>query len=182
MIYPITVYGNAVLRKETENITPDYPNLKEIINNMFETMDNADGVGLAAPQVGLNIRLFVIGLDCLADSNPQFKDFKRVMINPEIIERLGDDVTAEEGCLSIPGVHENVTRKNNVRIVYLDENFVEHDELYEGYPARVIQHEYDHLEGNLFIDHVSPIRKQLIKGKLNSIQKGKINCRYRIKN
>jgi peptide deformylase len=182
MILPITVYGNPVLRKETEDIDKNYPNLPELLQNMFDTMENADGVGLAAPQIGLNIRVFVINLSCLADEHPEYKDYKKTMINPEIIEFLDDDVSMEEGCLSLPGIHENVLRKDTIIINYLDENFVEHQEKFTGYPARVIQHEYDHLEGNLFIDHISGIRRQLIKGKLNNISSGKINCKYRIKN
>lgn len=182
MILPITVYGNPVLRKETEDIDKNYPNLPALIANMFETMHNADGVGLAAPQVGLNIRLFVIDLSCLQEEHPEYKDYKRVMINPEMIEFFGEDVVMEEGCLSLPGISEKVTRKNSIRINYLDENFVEHEEVYSGYPARVIQHEYDHLEGHLFVDHISGIRRQLIRGKLTTISSGKINCRYKIKN
>ena len=181
MILPITLYGNAVLRKETREIEKDYPNLSSLIENMYETMHNADGVGIAAPQVGLDIRLFVIDLSCLAEDSPEFKDYRRTVINPTITERWGDDVSMEEGCLSLPGVYEKVTRKSNIRIHYFDENWVEHDEEYAGYPARVMQHEYDHLEQHVFIDHISPLRKQLIKGKLNNIVSGKVRCRYRTK-
>jgi peptide deformylase len=182
MILPITVYGNPVLRKETEDIDADYPQLSKLIKDMFDTMYNADGVGLAAPQVGLNIRLFVIDLSCLEEDHPEYKGYKRVMINPEMVEFFGEDVVMEEGCLSLPGITEKVSRKDSICINYLDENFVEHEEIYTGYPARVIQHEYDHLEGHLFVDHISAIRRQLIKGKLNSITSGKIKCRYKIKN
>lgn len=182
MILPITVYGNPVLRKETEDIDQNYPNLPTLIANMFETMYNADGVGLAAPQVGLNIRLFVIDLSVLEDEHPEYKDYKRIMINPEILEFFGEDTSMEEGCLSVPGISEKVIRKDSIKINYLDENFIEHEEIYTGYPARVIQHEYDHLEGHLFVDHVAGIRKQLIRGKLTKISSGKISCRYRIKN
>lgn len=181
MILPIIPYGNPILRKETEDIDENYPNLPTLIENMFETMRNAEGVGLAAPQIGLNIRLFVINLTCLAEDYPEYENYKKVMINPEIIETFGDDVAMEEGCLSIPGINEKVTRKNSILINYLDENFVEHEEEFSGYPARVIQHEYDHLEGNLFIDHISGIRKQLISGKLKNITSGKISCRYKLK-
>jgi len=181
MVYPIVAYGSPVLRKPTEEITPEYPNLPKLIADMYETMDNAPGVGLAAPQIGLNIRMFVVGLEALAEDCPEYANVRFVMINPKITERTGEDCTAEEGCLSIPGVNEKVTRKNQIRVTYFDENFQLHDDVFEGYIARVIQHEYDHIEGVLFTDHISPIRKQLIKGKLTNIQKRKINCRYRIK-
>jgi len=182
MILPISAYGNPILRKETEDIDENYPNLSSLIEDMFDTMKNADGVGLAAPQIGLNIRLFIIDLTFLAEENPEYADYKKVMINPEMVEMFGDDISMEEGCLSLPSVHETVARKNKVIINYLDENFVEHEEEYTGYPARVIQHEYDHLEGKLFVDKISGIRRQLIRGKLKNISSGKINCRYRLKN
>ncbi len=182
MILPIIAYGNPILRKETEDIDKNYPNLPSLLSNMFDTMHNAEGVGLAAPQVGLNIRLFVIDLSCLAEDHPEYENYKKTMINPEIIEMKGEDIPMEEGCLSIPGISETVVRKSTILINYLDENFVEHEEEYSGYPARVIQHEYDHLEGNLFVDHISGIRRQLIRGKLNTISSGKINCRYKLKN
>ena len=181
MILPITAYGNPILRKETEDIDENYPNLSALLENMFETMKNAEGVGLAAPQIGLNIRLFIVDLSCLAEENPEFADYKKVMINPEMVEMFGDDVSMEEGCLSLPSVSETVVRKNKVVINYLDENFVEHEEEYTGFPARVIQHEYDHLEGKLFVDRISGIRRQLIRGKLNNISSGKVNCKYRLK-
>jgi len=181
MILPISAYGNPILRKETEDIDENYPNLPALLENMFDTMKNAEGVGLAAPQIGLNIRLFIIDLSCLSDENPEYADYRKVMINPEIVEMLGDDVSMEEGCLSLPGVSENVVRKNKVVINYLDENFVEHEEEYTGFPARVIQHEYDHLEGKLFVDRISGIRRQLIRGKLNNISSGKATCKYRLK-
>lgn len=182
MVYPIYLYGHPVLRKIAQPIEKDYPNLSQFIDNMFDTMyKSEDGIGLAAPQVGQSISLFVIDLSMLADDDPSFKDFKKTFINAQIVERTGNDVSREEGCLSIPGIHETVSRKNTIRIQYVDENFVEHDETYSGFAARVIQHEYDHLEGHLFIDHISPIRRQLIKGKLGSIAKGKISCRYKHK-
>lgn len=181
MILPIYVYGQPVLRKVAEDITPDYPNLKELIANMHETMDCSDGVGLAAPQVGLSIRVVVINLDVLSDEMPAYKDFRRVYINPHILEELGETVSMEEGCLSLPGIHEPVRRTDKIRVRYMDENFVEHDEIVEGYLARVMQHEFDHLEGHMFIDHLSPLRKQMIKGKLNAMLKGKVQCSYRVK-
>lgn len=182
MIYPIHLYGHPVLRKVAEPITKDYPNLQQFVADMFDTMyKSEDGIGLAAPQVGVSIRMFVIDLSELADSDPAFKDFKRTMINAEIVERFGEEVTKEEGCLSIPGVHENVKRFDKIRIKYVDENFVAHEEEYEGFPSRVIQHEYDHIEGHMFVDHISPIRRQLIKTKLVNIAKGKVDCRYKHK-
>ncbi len=180
MILPVYLYGQPVLRKIAENITPDYPNFDKLMKNMWETMYYADGVGLAAPQVGLSIRLFVLDLTAFSKKFPEYKDRRYTMINAQIIERIGEDESLEEGCLSLPHIHENVTRKNKIRIKYCDENFVEHDEVFDGYAARVIQHEYDHIEGKMFIDHISLIRKQLIKGKLNSILSGKASTDYRV--
>ncbi|MDR3062054.1 MAG: peptide deformylase [Dysgonamonadaceae bacterium] len=181
MILPIYLCGQQVLRKVCRDIPAGYEDLNQLIENMFETMYNADGIGLAGPQVGLDYRIFVIDLNVFADEKPEFKNFKKVFINAVITERDGEDVVAEEGCLSIPGIHENVTRKNRIRIQYLDENMNPHDEIFEGYKARVIQHEYDHIEGILFVDHLSGIRKQLLKGKLNNILKGRTNCSYKVK-
>ena len=181
MILPIIPYGNPILRKETEEIDENYPDLPTLIQNMFDTMKNAEGVGLAAPQVGLNVRLFIIDLSCLAEEHPEYENFKKIMINPEIVETSEEEVVMEEGCLSIPGVHEKVSRKKSLIINYLDENFVEHEEEFTDYPARVVQHEYDHLEGSLFTDHISAIRKQLISKKLKNITTGQVNCRYKIK-
>ena len=173
MILPIYVYGQPVLRKVAEDIAPDYPNLKELIENMFETMDNAEGVGLAAPQIGLPIRVVTINLDVLSDDLPEYKDFRKAYINAHILEVSGEEVSMDEGCLSLPGIHESVKRGNKIRVQYLDENLEPHDEIIEGYLARVMQHEFDHLEGKMFIDHLSPLRKQMIKGKLNAMLKGK---------
>ena len=181
MILPVYLYGHPVLRKVAEDITPDYPGLKDLINNMFETMYNAEGIGLAAPQIGLGIRLLVIDLSAMEEVDSAFKDFKKVMINARIIETGGEDKAVEEGCLSLPGIHENVYRKDRVKISYLDENFEEHEEEFEGFFARVIQHEFDHLEGKMFIDYLSGIRKQLIKSKLNNLTKGNVKCSYRAK-
>lgn len=181
MILPIYTYGQPVLRKVAEDITPDYPNLKELIANMFETMENADGVGLAAPQIGLPIRLAVISLDPLSDEQPEYKGFNRVYINHHITEVSGEEVPMDEGCLSLPGIHETVKRASKIRVKYMDENFVEHDEEIEGFLARVMLHEFDHLDGKLFIDHISPLRKQMIKGKLNAMLNGKARSSYRMK-
>lgn len=181
MKYPITVYGDPVLRKKAEEISPEKEGLKEIIDNMWETMYYADGVGLAAPQAGLPIRLFVIDASSGADDEPELKDFKKVFINPEIIELSGEKWVFNEGCLSLPEIREDVTRPDVVRLKYFDENFVEHDEVFKGFAGRVIQHEYDHLEGKLFTDYLSPLRKRLLKGKLNDIAYGKVQPHYKIK-
>ncbi len=181
MILPIYVYGQPVLRKIAEDISVDYPNLKELVANMFETMDNADGVGLAAPQIGLPVRVVVINLDVLSEDHPEYKGFRKAFINAHIIERSGEEVNMEEGCLSLPGIHESVKRSNRIHVQYLDGNLEAHDEIVEGYLARVMQHEFDHLDGKMFIDHISPLRKQMIKGKLNAMLKGKAHCTYKVK-
>jgi len=148
---------------------------------MFETMYNADGIGLAAPQIGLEDRILIIDMASYSDDDPSFKDFRKIFINAHIIECDGEEENVEEGCLSIPGIHEKISRKNRIRIQYLDENFQPHDEIYEGFKARVIQHEYDHLEGKVFVDYVSGIRKQMIRSKLNKMLVGDVNCSYRVK-
>lgn len=181
MILPIYLYGQPVLRKVAQPIDSTYPNLKELISNMYETMEHAEGIGLAAPQIGLPIRVLVIDLDPLSDDYPEFKGLRKVFINPQIEERTGEQVQQEEGCLSLPKIHEIVPRYSRIKITYQDENFNSHDEVIEGFFARVLQHEYDHLEGNMFIDHISPIRRQLLQAKLNNIAKGKISCHYKIK-
>lgn len=181
MNLPVYLYGQPVLRKVAEDIEKEYPNLKELIANMFDTMYNSDGIGLAAPQIGLSIRLVVIDAEPMSDDFPECKSFKRVLINACIVERGEDEVSLEEGCLSLPGIHEKVSRPSRIKIQYLDENFVEHVEELEGFAARVVQHEYDHLDGKMFIDHISAIRKQLNKSKLNSIVKGTVRCSYRTK-
>ncbi|MEY1638341.1 peptide deformylase [Tenuifilum osseticum] len=179
MIRTVYVYGSPVLRKVAQNITPDYPQLDALIADMFETMEQSDGIGLAAPQIGLSIRLFVVDGTPLADDDPTLKDFRKVFINAQITERFGEKVIYNEGCLSLPGLHEDVERESKIRIRYLDEKFVEHEEVYEGMAARIIQHEYDHLDGILFTDRVSPIRKQLLRSKLNAIAKGKYSASYK---
>ena len=182
MILPIYIYGQPVLRKESEDIATDYPNLKELLANMFETMEEANGVGLAAPQIGLNIRVVVIDLDVLSEDFPEYKGFKKGFINPHIIEYDDTDtVSLEEGCLSLPGISEKVTRPTRIHVQYLDEELQPHDEWVEGYLARVMQHEFDHLEGTMFIDRISPLRKQLIKSKLRSLLQGRFRCGYRVK-
>ncbi|MDB4583615.1 peptide deformylase [Draconibacterium sp.] len=181
MKYPVTVYGDVLLRKKAKTIDKNDPKIKEIIENMWETMYYSDGVGLAAPQVGMSIRLFVIDASSGADEEPELEGFKKVFINPEIIKTDGEEWVMNEGCLSLPEIREDVTRPGEVRIKYFDENFIEHEEVYDGFVGRVIQHEYDHLEGILFIDHLSPLRKRLLKSKLNAIATGKVQPHYRIK-
>lgn len=179
MILPIYLYGQPVLRKKCKDIDQSYPNLDKLIKDMFETMYNAEGIGLAAPQIGLDIRLFVVDLEPLAEDNPQYSGFKKVFINPIIVEEKGEKVKYDEGCLSLPGINETVEREETIRIQYLDENFVRHDEEYSDFFARCIQHEYDHIEGILFIDKLSAIRKQLLKNKLNNLTKGKVRTFYK---
>ncbi len=181
MKYPVTVYGDALLRKKATNIDKDYEGLNEIIENMWETMYSSDGVGLAAPQIGKSIRIFIVDATSGADEEPELVDFKKVFINPEIIEIFGEEWVMNEGCLSLPEIREDVSRPEKVRIKYFDENFNEHEEVFKGYAGRIVQHEYDHLEGVLFIDYLSPLRKRLLKGKLNSIARGKVQPNYRIK-
>lgn len=181
MILPIYVYGQGVLREQAKDIDASYPDLKVLIANMFETMDKAEGVGLAAPQVGLAIRVVVIDVDVLADDFPELKGYRRAFVNPHIIEAEGEMVSSEEGCLSLPGIHEPVKRPSRIHVTYLDEDLQPHDEWVEGYLARVMQHEFDHLDGKMFIDHLSPLRKQMIKGKLNAMLKGKVACGYKTK-
>ncbi|CDD05978.1 MULTISPECIES: peptide deformylase [Prevotella] len=182
MILPIYIYGQPVLRKESADIEKDYPNLKELLANMFETMEEANGVGLAAPQIGLNIRVVVIDLDVLSEDFPEYKGFKKGFINPHIIEYDETNTESlEEGCLSLPGIQEKVTRPTRIHVQYLDEDLNEHDEWVEGYLARVMQHEFDHLDAKMFIDRISPLRKQLIKSKLKALLQGRYRCSYRTK-
>ncbi|MGL4957340.1 MAG: peptide deformylase [Bacteroidales bacterium] len=181
MLLPIYLYGSTVLRKVSEEITEKYPDLDEFLSNMWETMYNADGVGLAAPQVGKNIRVFIIDASAMSEEYPETKDFKQVFINPSIIEEEGDEWAYSEGCLSVPKIHEDVKRKKKVLLKYCDEHFTEHQTWFDGIIARVIQHEYDHLEGKNFIEKLSPIRKQLLKAKLSKISKGTVSTQYRTK-
>lgn len=181
MRLPIYTFGNPVLRKIAEDIGPEYPNLKQLVDDMFETMHHADGVGLAAPQIGLAIRLLVIDLKAMEEDEPEMSKFRIAMINPVMLEMSEEEIEANEGCLSIPGISEKVYRSEWIKIKYLDVDFNEHVEEFEDFQARVIQHEYDHLEGSLFTDHVNPLRRQLIKSKLNNIAKGKVSCDYKIK-
>ncbi len=188
MILPIIAYGDPVLRKVATDITKDYANLETLIENMWETMYNASGVGLAAPQIGLAIRMFVIDTTPFSDDedlSPEeqkaLNGFKKVFINAKIEEETGDEWSFNEGCLSIPDIREDVSRKETIKISYLDENFNQKSETYNGLLARVIQHEYDHIEGILFTDKLSSLKKRLLKGKLSNISKGKINADYRMR-
>lgn len=182
MNLPIYLYGHPVLRAETEEITPEYPGLRQLIDDMWDTMYASDGVGLAAPQIGRSIRLIVIDGSVLAEDFPECADSKMVLINPELdVIEDGEPVTRGEGCLSLPGLSENVRRHEHVRLNWLDENFEEHEREFTGFLSRIIQHEYDHLEGTVYTDRIAPIRKQLIKSKLSSISKGKVRCEYRTK-
>ena len=188
MILPIVAYGDPVLRKVAKEIDADYPNLKELIANMKETMYNASGVGLAAPQIGKDIRLFVIDASPFAEDDDlseedraALKDFNRVFINAEIIEEEGEEWDFNEGCLSIPDVRQDVYRQPKVTFTYQDEDFNTHTETLEGLAARVFQHEYDHIEGILFTDKLSSLKKRLIKKKLDNISKGKIRADYRMR-
>lgn len=179
MIYPIYVYGHSVLRKVAKDIDREYPGLDTLINDMFETMYSSDGLGLAAPQIGKSLRLFVIDGAPLAEDYPEMKDFRIAFINPRVVERSGEKVTMNEGCLSLPGLHEEVDRESEVHITFYDRDWTFHDEVYNGYKARVVLHEYDHLDGILFPDRLSPLRRRLIRGKLNDISRGKFEATYR---
>ncbi len=180
MKLPIVAFGHPVLRKVSQEIEKDYPNLNELIDNMFETMYSSNGVGLAAPQVNLSIRLFIVDASPYGEEKPELKEFKKVFINAHIIEEEGEEWDFSEGCLSIPDIHEDVSRKPRIRIQYFDPDFNYHDERYEGIPARIIQHEYDHLDGILFVDRISSLRKMLLKRKLNDISTGNIDVSYKM--
>lgn len=179
MTYPIVVYGHSVLRKVSEEIKKDYPGLNQLIEDLFETMYNSEGLGLAAPQIGKSIRLFVIDGKPVAEDEPSLADFKKVFINAHITERCGELQPMNEGCLSIPNLREEVMRESHIRMNYYDENWLHHDEVFDGYKARIIQHEYDHLDGILFTDKVSPLRRRLLKGKLTAISKGNFEADYK---
>ena len=182
MILPIYIYGQPALRKVSEDIDKDYPELPKLISDMFETLTASDGVGLAAPQIGLNIRLVVVDLDVLSEDFPEYKDFRKAYINPHIVEYDETEFSSsEEGCLSLPGIHETVKRPTRIRVQYMDTDFNEHDEWVGGYLARVMQHEFDHLDAKVFIDRVSPLRRQLINSKLKAILQGRFRCGYRTK-
>ncbi len=179
MIFPIVLYGDPVLKKKASEVEENDASVKEFVEHMYETMYAAQGVGLAAPQVGQSLRVFVI------DTNPMEDEeeggLKQAFINPVMIEELGEEWAFEEGCLSIPGVRADVNRKPTIKIEYFDENWELHEETFDGMKARVIQHEYDHIEGKLFTDYLTPFKKRLLKGKLANISKGKTDAEYRVK-
>ncbi len=188
MILPIVAYGDPVLRKKATDIEKDHPKLNELLENMWETMYKASGVGLAAPQIGLPIRVFLVDTTPFSDDESRSEEeqnelngFKKVFINAQLTEESGEEWAFNEGCLSIPDVREDVKRKDTIKITYLDEHFKSHTETYDGLLARVIQHEYDHIEGILFTDKLSTLKKRLLKGRLKNISQGKILVDYRMR-
>lgn len=191
MILPIVAYGHPVLKKKAEEISPDHPELEELIANMWETMYNGRGVGLAAPQIGQSLRMFMVDSEQLVKENEEIEEeddkylvtsgIRKTFINPVMLEETGDPWNYEEGCLSIPDIRVRISRNAHIRIRFQDENFEWHEETYDGMNARIIQHEYDHLEGVLLTDHISPLKRSLLKGKLDNISKGKIKVGYRMR-
>ena len=181
MIYPIVVAGHPVLKMKAQEIDKNFPDLDKLIEDMFETMYVSDGVGLAAPQIGKSIRLFVIDGKPAAEDNPELENFKKVFLNPYIIEESGEEWFFNEGCLSVPGIREDVQRKSIVKIKYFDENWQQHEDVFDGMAARIIQHEYDHLEGTLFTDRLSFLKRKMLRGKLSDISKGKVDVSYNIR-
>ena len=180
MILPIVAYGHPVLKIVAAPIAPDYPDLDELMANMWETLAHSEGVGLAAPQVNKSIRLFIVDGNPFYPDYPDAKDFKQAFINPELVETFGEMVPFKEGCLSLPNIYEEVMRPDKIRIKYLDEQFQEHEEVFEGIRARIIQHEYDHLQGHVHVDRIAPLRKTLLQGKLRAIAEGKCDVDYRM--
>lgn len=181
MVLPIYAYGHPVLKKVAKDITPDYEGLEQLIADMWETMENANGVGLAAPQIGLDIRLFLIDSGPMFDEGEEDKGLKMVMINAQILEETGKDVSYSEGCLSIPDISGDVERPETITISWLDEHFRPHEATFTDMNARVIQHEYDHIEGILFTEHLKPLKKRMLKRKLEKIKKGETDAKYRMK-
>jgi peptide deformylase len=182
MVLPIYIYGQPVLRKVAEDIPTDFPELETLLKDMWETLAESEGIGLAAPQIGKSIRVVVIDLDVISDDMPEYKDFRHAFINAHIIEYDESEIDSmEEGCLSLPAIHEKVVRPKRIHVKWLDEQLQPHDEWIEGYLARVMQHEFDHLDGKMFVDRVSPLRKQLIKSKLKALLQGRYRCGYRTK-
>jgi peptide deformylase len=178
MVYPIVVYGDPALKKKGKEIEVGSEEVKILAEDMFETMRNANGVGLAAPQIGKSIRMFIVDTSAMEDE--EVGDFKQVFINPELIEESGEEWAFEEGCLSIPDIREDIYRQAKVRVRYFDENWIEHEGDFDGIVARIIQHEFDHIAGILFTDHLTPLKRRLLKGKLTNISKGKVDISYRI--
>lgn len=182
MILPVYVYGMSVLRKVAQEIPEDFEDLDQLIADLFETMRASDGIGLAAPQLGKSLRIFVVDTSPVSEDKgePELKDFKKVFINPYILDEWGDRWSFEEGCLSVPNLREEVSRPSNIRIEYYDENWKLHEEEYKGIRARVLQHEYDHLDGKIFVDKINPIRRKLLSARLNAISRGKVDSDYKI--
>ncbi len=178
MIYPIVVYGDPVLKKKAQDIKKGEIDVKALSQDMFETMESASGIGLAAPQIGKSIRMFVVDGTPIEDED--MEGFRKVFINPQMIEETGEPWAFEEGCLSIPNIREDVSRKASIKIKYYDEDWNLHEEEYDGMKARIIQHEYDHIEGILFTDYLTPLKKRMLKGKLTNITKGKMKVDYRV--
>ncbi len=181
MIYPIVLFGDPVLKRKAQTIEKGALDLDQLVSDMFETMDAANGVGLAAPQIGMSIRLFVVDTEPMVEDDDEEKGVRKAFINPEILDEFGEEWKFEEGCLSIPGIREDVARFDTIKIKYQDAEWKEHVEEIDGILARVIQHEYDHIEGILFTDHISAFKKKLIKSKLANISKGKVSADYRVK-
>ncbi|MDO5447398.1 MAG: peptide deformylase [Prevotellaceae bacterium] len=181
MILPIYIYGMPVLRKVAEDVKADDPEIKQLIDDMYETLDKSGGVGLAGPQVGRQSRVVVIDLNVLAEDYPEYTGYRHAFINAHIVEFGDEKDSSDEGCLSLPGLSEKVVRPTKIRVQYIDEDLNPHDEWVGGYLARVMQHEFDHLEGKLYIDHITPLRKQLIKPKLNRLLRGQVSCNYKCK-
>lgn len=178
MVYPIIMYGDPVLRKKAKDIAQG-SDIQELVQDMYETMNAAHGIGLAAPQIGKSVRLFVVDGTSIEDE-PELVEFKKTFVNPQIIDQAGEEWPFEEGCLSIPNIREEIFRKKTLWIRYFDESWSPHEEEYSGIKARIIQHEYDHIEGKLFIDYLTPLKKRLLKGKLSDISKGEVETEYRI--
>lgn len=180
MILPIVAYGHPILKAIAQPITADYPELDTLLKDMWETLAHSEGVGLAAPQVNKSIRLFIVDGNPFYPDYPGAKDFKQVFINAELLETFGDEVSFKEGCLSLPNIYEEVIRPDKIRIKYLDENFKEHEDVFEGIRSRIIQHEYDHLQGHVHVDRIAPLRKTLLQGKLRAIMDGRCDVDYRM--
>ncbi|MBO4821213.1 MAG: peptide deformylase [Prevotella sp.] len=182
MILPIYIYGQNVLRKVAQDIPADFPDLEKFVADMYDTLANSEGIGLAAPQVGKDIRVVVIDLDVLGEDYPEYKGYRKTFINPHIVEYDESETdTMEEGCLSLPGIHEKVTRPTRIKVTYEDTDRNAHEEWVDGYLARVMQHEFDHLDGKVFVDRISPFRKTMIKSKLKALTQGRYSCGYRTK-
>jgi peptide deformylase len=181
MVLPIVAYGDPVLRKKAVEIDKSYPHLDKLIEDMFETMEKSKGVGLAAPQINKSVRLFIIDSTKMYDDEDKAKGFREIFINAEMIKELGEEWKYEEGCLSIPNIREDVYRKPKIKIRYYDREFKKHEKEFDDMNARVIQHEYDHIEGKLFIDHIKPLKRSLLKGRLEKISKGDIEINYKMK-